>query len=70
MISLIRNTSISQRISRVRSMSANTIWLSRRAIKRANPGLDQKELNLKFVAYHYGEKLADHLRKFLESESK
>ena len=29
---------------------------------RAHPDLDEKELNLKFISYHYGEELADLLR--------
>ena len=36
---------------------------------RANPDLDNKELNLKVISYHYGEKLADRLRKYMESRS-
>ena len=64
-ISLIRNESIAKRISRVRALSATTIKLSRRTIKRANPGLEETEIDLKFVSYHYGEKLAGLLDKYL-----
>lgn len=67
MISLIRGSSIAKRISVVRSLSGSTIRLSRRAIKRANPDLDNRELNLKFISYHYGEKLARHLREYMEA---
>ncbi|MEN8128440.1 MAG: hypothetical protein ABFR90_11665 [Planctomycetota bacterium] len=67
-ISLIRNSSIAKRISKVRSLSESTIWLSRRAIMRANPDLDKKELDLKFVSYHYGEKLAGLLREYMETK--
>ena len=69
LISLIRNASAAKRISRVRSLTESTIRLSRRAIKRANPGLDEKELNLKFISYHYGEELASHLREYMKSRS-
>jgi len=69
LISLIRSSSIAKRISRVRSMSESTIWLSRRAIMRANPDLDKKELNLKFISYHYGDKLAGLLREYMETRS-
>jgi hypothetical protein len=68
-ISLIRNSTIAKRISRVRSLSETAIRLSRRAIMRVNPDLDKKELDLKFISYHYGEKLAGFLRKYLESKS-
>jgi len=64
-ISLIRKSSISERISRLRSLSQTVIWLSRRAIKRTNPGLSEKELQCKFVEYHYGNELADGLKKYL-----
>jgi hypothetical protein len=64
-ISLLRKLTVAQKISRVRSLSQSTIMLSRRAIMRANPDLDQKELILKIISYHYGEKLKNSLRKFL-----
>lgn len=69
LISLIRSSSIAKRISRVRSLSESTIWLSQRAIMRANPDLDKKELNLKFISYHYGEKLVYLLRQYMETRS-
>jgi hypothetical protein len=64
-ISLIRQTSMAKRISRVRSLSQTTIQLSRRAISRANPELSERELNLVFVAYHYGDDLAKRLREYI-----
>ncbi len=69
LISLIQNSSTAKRISRVRSLSESTIKLSRRAIMRANPDLDKKELNFKIISYHYGEKLAVRLRDFMENRS-
>ena len=69
LISLIQRSSIAKRISKVRSLSETTIKLSRRAITRANPGLDKTELNFKFISYHYGEDLEFHLRKYMESRS-
>jgi hypothetical protein len=49
----------------MRSLSQTTIQLSRRAISRANPGLSEQEVNLIFVAYHYGEHLANRLRAYM-----
>ena len=66
---LIRSASTAKRISRVRSLSETTIRLSRRAIKRANPDLNERELNLKFVSYHYGENLADLLHEYMDKRS-
>lgn len=68
-ISLLQKLTPAQKISRVRSLSQSTILLSRRAITRANPDLDEKELNLTIITYHYGEKLANSLREFMDSRA-
>ena len=68
-ISLIRQASIARRVSRMRSLSQTTIQLSRRAILRANPELDELELNLLLVAYHYDIDLAERLKKYLDKGS-
>ena len=65
-LELIRKSSISRRVSKVRSLSQTTIFLSRRAIKRINPSLSEREVDLAFVASHYGEKLAECLRLHME----
>jgi hypothetical protein len=64
-ISLIRQASIAKRATRMRSLSETTIKLSRRAIARTNPGLTELELNLIFIATHYGKDLADRLKEYL-----
>lgn len=66
LISLLRNSSVAKRMSKVRSLSESTIKLSRRAIKRANPDLDETELHLKFISHHYGEKLAALFREHMK----
>ena len=65
LISLIRDASIAKRASIMRSLSETTIYLARRAIKRANPDVTELELNLLFVAVHYGKSLSDRLREYL-----
>ena len=65
-IELIRQSSVAGRISKVRSLSQTVTYLSRRAIKRANPFLSERELDIAFVANHYGEELAERLRLYLE----
>jgi hypothetical protein len=65
-IGLIRKSSISKRVSRVLSLSQTTMYLSRRAIQRANPLLSEREVDLAFVANHYGESLAERLRSYME----
>ena len=67
-IELIRESSVSMRISKVRSLSQTAMYLSRRAIRRTNPFLSEREVDLAFVANHYGEKLAECLRLYLEHE--
>ena len=58
MISLIRNTSIAHKISKVSSLSQTVMYLSRRAITRANPDLSDKEIKTKYISYYYGDKLS------------
>jgi hypothetical protein len=67
-IELIRESSVSRRVSKVRSLSQTTMYLSRRAIQRTNPFLSEREVDLAFVANHYGENLAECLRLYLEHE--
>ena len=67
-IELIRESGVSERISRVRSLSQTVMFLSRRAIQRANPSLSEREVDLAFVELHYGKDLAERLRLYTERE--
>jgi hypothetical protein len=58
-ISMIRQESIAKKASRMCSLSQTTLQLSRRAIKRANPTLNEGELDILFVGYLYGSDLAE-----------
>jgi len=69
-IELIRKASISQRVALARSLSATDMSLSRRAIKRANPGLSDREIDILFISHHYGKELADSVKKYLELRDK
>jgi hypothetical protein len=64
-ISLMRKASPAKKFSQVRSLSQTMMQLSRRAIARANPNLDEQEIDLLFVSLHYGKDLADRLREYL-----
>ena len=68
-ISLLRQASAAERISRACSLSETVIQLSHRAIRRANPELNEQELNLLFIAYYYGKDLSDHLRRYLNRKA-
>jgi hypothetical protein len=65
LITLIRNASIAERMSHVRSLSETVMYLSRRAIQRANPNMTELELDLAFITLHYGKPLADKVREYL-----
>jgi hypothetical protein len=65
-IELIRQSSVARRISIVRSLSQTTMYLSQRAIQRANPSLSEREVDLAFVELHYGKDLSERLRSYME----
>jgi len=66
LISLLRKLNTTQKLEQVQSFSSSIIKLSKRAISRANPDLNEDEKNILFVEYHYGVELANRLRKYLD----
>ncbi|NLI76896.1 MAG: hypothetical protein GX442_10700 [Candidatus Riflebacteria bacterium] len=48
------------------SLSRSVALLALSAIRRANPGWSEFEVNLRFVELHYGKDLAKGLREFLD----
>jgi len=68
-IMLLRQATVAKRLAVMRSLSQTTIQLSRRAIRRANPTYSPLEVKLAFVAYHYGEELAERLRQYVEQRN-
>ena len=67
-IELIRRYSVAQRFAKVRSLTARTVGLSKRAIARANPDLSPQQLQIKFIELHYGKDLADRFRRYQKSK--
>jgi hypothetical protein len=65
LISLLRKLSTEEKMNRTLQFSSSIINLSKRAIARANPDLSEVEKNILFVRLHYGNELADKLRKYL-----
>ena len=65
LIDLIRLKTISQKLGMVLQLSSFTINLSKRALARRYPEKDQRELDLLFVKYNYGEELADKVNQYL-----
>ncbi len=66
-IELLRRATNAERLALALSMTDLTVRLARRAIARANPGLSQHELDLKFVEIHYGKELAERVREYLRA---
>jgi hypothetical protein len=65
LISLIRNAKTSTKFDQIRSLSRTTLNLSRRAILRKNPGLNEQQINVLFISYLYGQDLANRFQKYL-----
>lgn len=61
-IELVRNMTVAQRMSRVRSLKRTTIQLSRRAVRRVHPNLDEDGVSAMFVELHYGHDRAERYR--------
>ena len=59
---LLRKASPAQRMSLVRSLTCTTVQLSRRALRRAHPEMDEEEVALTWIALHYSPDLADRVR--------
>ena len=66
-IELSRQMTGAQRVTQLRSQTAFVVGLSRQAIARANPQLNEQEVNLLWVEYTYGKGIADRLRNYLET---
>ena len=69
LISLLRKCTTAEKFRQVASLSSATMRLSKRAIQRANPHLSQRERDILFVKYHYGDELAERLRKYFEEKT-
>ena len=55
-----------ERIAEMCRLTAEAITAERQAIARANPGLDEQEVNLLWMEQAYGKDLADRVRQDLE----
>lgn len=64
-ISLIKKSSVSKRLSSVRSLTKSVVQLSRRAILRSNPSLSEREVDLLFLKIHYGKELSSSVDEYL-----
>lgn len=60
-LELLRAATVAQRTELALSLSAEVITLARRAIGRAHPDWTTRQVDLEFVALHYGPELAKRL---------
>ncbi|MCC6127134.1 MAG: hypothetical protein IT426_19405 [Pirellulales bacterium] len=68
-LDLIRKASVAKRISLMRSFTSFVINLSRQGIAQANPGMNEREIELRWAELHYGKRLAAEVRDYLEKAS-
>jgi hypothetical protein len=59
-----------QRVAEMMRLTAESITAERQAIARANPQLDEQEVNLLWMEHAYGKDLADRVRQDLERRKK
>jgi hypothetical protein len=64
-LELLRAASPQRRFALARSLSAQTLALTHRAIERANAHLDAWQRRVLFVEVQYGAELAAHYRRWL-----
>ena len=65
-IEILRKMSVAERLGRVRDWTRMVVHLAREGLARANPGLDDRELDLLWVDHQYGRDLAVRLREYLK----
>jgi hypothetical protein len=68
LISLIKQKSIANKINQIVSLSQTTIELSKRAILRNNNELNENQINLLFINYHYGKDIANRVEEYLNQK--
>jgi hypothetical protein len=67
-IALLRRASPARKLRLVRSLTATVVGMSHRAIRRADPAADDRDVSLRFLAIHYGEAVAEGVRRRLEEK--
>ena len=65
-VALLRAAPVARRLHMALALSATVIGVARRAIARAQPDASARDLDLRFVALHYGTEAAAGLRADLD----
>jgi hypothetical protein len=63
----LRRSSNAERGRSMVSLTDTVRWLSRRAIHRAHPDWNERQLALEFVRLNYGQELADRVGEYLKN---
>lgn len=66
-IELLRKAGVAERLRLAGEWGKAMMELSLRAIRGANAGATEEEIELLFVELHYGRPLADRLREYLKA---
>jgi hypothetical protein len=66
-LDLLRSATPEQRLRLAFSLSRTIMNLSRGGLARTLPGASEEEVRLRFVALHYGARLADEVRAYLSA---
>ncbi|HLP48158.1 MAG TPA: hypothetical protein VK469_19600 [Candidatus Kapabacteria bacterium] len=69
-LSLLKKLTPAQRAAKVFSLSNQVIALSKRAIQRQNPGLNEFEIKILYLYYFYGPDIAQKVREYLQGKDK
>jgi hypothetical protein len=67
-LELLRRAGPARRLRMALSLSAHVIDLALQGIRRASPGISEREAQLRFVELHYGRELGRELRAFLDAQ--
>ncbi len=64
-LELLRRATPERRLRLALSLSGSVVALSRRGLAEKSPGASEEKIGLRFVAVHYGQDLADELRRHI-----
>lgn len=68
LVELARKAGAGRKVAQAAALSTELARLSRRAIRRARPHLSDRDVDLEFVAVHYGRDLSDRARRYMEEK--
>jgi hypothetical protein len=69
-LELLRQASVSKRLTLAFSLSQTVIDLAKRAIRRRHPNEGEQDILLRFVSVHYGAELSSRLSSDLSRRSR